>query len=214
MSYPEKHQRTRQEIMVEFRSQEKFVVYYMNQISGRNFDFYKPLASSFRILFHHHGANKSLLNQLEIENKIEMVSTSSRFDPKNILSFLGLLSVGVESDKSYYFPNNIPNEFTTISFEKWWSEEIVISDSKNHRWTRKQIVTFAADQDGGSHVDPRIDKTYYQLAYQNSVGWKFFQGKNSKGKDLDNPIPPSLWQIGREFLKSIEIFRNSNPTWI
>ncbi len=214
MSQSEKYQRPRSEILAEFKSQEKFVVFYMNQIVEGDFDFYKPLAASFRILFHHQGANKSLLNQLEITDKLEMVSTSGRFNPSSITPFLGLLFMRLESTHAYYVPHEIPDEFRTLSFEKWWSEEIVISDSLRHKWTRKDLVSFTANQDGGSHVDPRIDQKYYRLAYANSIGWKFFQGRESQGKDMDNPVPPSLWQIGIEFLKSLELFRRKNPTLI
>ncbi|OOG70635.1 hypothetical protein B0E43_18800 [Algoriphagus sp. A40] len=120
----------------------------------------------------------------------------------------------VESTQASYVPHEIHSEFRTLSFERWWSEEIVISDSLRHQWTRKDLVAFAADQDGGSHVDPRIDQKYYQLAYQNSIGWKFFQGGESHGRDMDNPVPVSLWQIGIEFLKSLELSRRKNPTLI
>lgn len=210
MDQSEKHQRSREELLAEFRSQEKFVVFYMNQIAERHFDFYKPLASSFRILFYHQGSNKSLLHQLGMVDKIDMVSTCSGFDPSNILPFLGLLTLRVGSNAASYFPKEIQSEFKTLPFEKWWSEEIVINDSNRHKWTRKDLVTFAANQDGGSHVDPRINLKYYQLAYQNSIGWKFVKGKESEGIDMDNPIPASLWQIGLEFLKSMEIFRKMN----
>lgn len=214
MNPSDKYQRTRQEILAEFESQEKFLVFYMNQIAGRQFDFYKPLATTFRILFHHHGSNKSLLNQLGIEEKIEMVSTSNHFEPSSIISFLGLIGVRVESNSAFYIPHEMPNAFRTIPFEKWWSSEIVINDSSRKKWTRKELVTFAANQDGGSHVDPRIDLKYYQLAYQNSIGWKFFKGSESEGVGLDNPIPASLWQVGLEFLKSLEIFRKKNSNRI
>lgn len=213
MNQSDNHQRSREELIAEFRSQEKLIVFFMNQIAERQYDFYKPLAASFRILFHHKGSNKSLFNQLHIEGKIEMVSTSNRFDPDNLLPFFGLLGVEVKSNSSSFIPHGISNEFRTLAFEKWWSKEVVINDTNRNSWTRKDLVTFAANQDGGSHVDPKIDVNYYQLAYQNSIGWKFYQGKESLGKNMDNPIPANLWQIGFEFLKSMEIFKQKNSGW-
>jgi hypothetical protein len=188
-----------------------FVVSNMNYIAGGMFQFYKPLASAFRILFYHQGANISLFNQLGVEDEIQMVSTANEFDQKNILPFLGLLGLTIESENATYFPKGIPSEFRTLKFEKWWTEEIVINDSEKQRWTRKDLIAFAANQDGGSHVDPGIDKKYYQLAYLNSIGIKFFQGKDTKGKNLENPIPACLWQIGLEFLETMKIFRRKNP---
>lgn len=214
MDQSEKHQRSRKELISEFRSQEMLVASMMNELAGGKLEFYKPLASCFRILFHHHGRNKSLLNQLEIVEQIEMVSTSSNFDPSNIFPFMGLLTMRVGSNAASYFPKEIQNEFKTLKFDKWWSEEIVINDSNRHKWTRKDLVTYAAEQDGGSHVDPKVDLKYYQLAYQNSIGWKFFQRKEWEGLDMDNPIPANLWQIGLEFFKSIEILRKRDTNLI
>lgn len=210
MAQSDKYFRSRKDLIYEFKIQERFVVSFMNEIAGRKFEFYKPLASTFRILFHHKGANKSLLKQLEMVEKIDMVSTCSVFDPSNIFPSLGLLGMRVTSDYAGYFPKEIPSEFKTVSFDKWWSEEIVLNDSEREKWTRKDLVMYAADQDGGSHVDPGIDKKYHQLAYMNSIGLKFFHGEGNEGINMENPIPACLWQIGLEFCKSMEIFRNRN----
>lgn len=206
----DKYIRPKEEVVKEFQTQEKFVFFNMNHIAEGESDFFKLLATNFRILFHHQGANKSLFNQLGIQDIIQMVSTCSEFSSNNLLAFNGLVSVRVGSEIANYIPHDIPSKFRTLNFQKWWEEEIIICDSAREKWTRKRLVIHAADKDGGSHLDPSLPFDYYKLAYQNSIGLKFFKGKFDSGKDLENPLPAYFWQIGREFLKSMEIFRKSN----
>lgn len=205
------YKRSREEIKTEFQTLLKFITLNMNIIAGGERDFYKQLAGNFRILFHNHGKNsKSLFNQLEIDDKIEMVSTCTEFMPNNLISFNGLCFMRVEHGLGCYGPNGIPSRFKTISFQKWWDQEIVIDDSNHERWTRKDLIMNTADKDGGSHVDPSLPMNFHKLAYQNSIGWKFFHSGVGDGKNLENPLSTCLWQIGIELFESLKIFQRVN----
>jgi hypothetical protein len=41
--------------------------------------------------------------------------------------------------------------------------------------SRRDLVTLMANQGGGSHVDPAIDRMYARLTRQNSIGWNKVQ---------------------------------------
>lgn len=205
------YQRSREEIKREFQTLLKFINFNMDIIAKGDRDFYKQLAGNFRMMFHNRGNNsKSLFNQLEIDEKIEMVSTCSEFIPGNFFSFNGLCFMRVEHDNGYYLPIGIPANFKTISFQKWWSQEIVINDSDHEKWTRKDLIMNTADKDGGSHVDPSLPMSFHKLAYQNSIGWRFFNSGTGNSKDLENPLPACLWQIGIELFESLKIYQRVN----
>mgnify|MGYP003657387728 CR=1 FL=1 len=207
----QKYRRTKEEVKLEFHSILKFINFNMNIIASGERDFYKQLAGNFRILFHNHGKNsKSLFNQLEIDDKIEMVSTCTEFNPNNIMPFNGLCLMRVEHDFACYGPIGIPNSFKTLSFEKWWNQETVINDSGHVKWTRKDLIMNTADKDGGSHVDPSLPMNFHRLVYQNSIGWNFFKSGKGEGKNLENPLSPCLWQIGIELFESLKIFQRFN----
>jgi len=38
-------------------------------------------------------------------------------------------------------------------------------------FTRKDIICFVANQDGGAHVDMKLDGKYAELRKLNSLGW-------------------------------------------
>ena len=54
-------------------------------------------------------------------------------------------------------------------FEDWWNE-IIFDDTKN-KFTRRDIITFVANQDGGAHVDDELHEKYAMLGKMNSLGW-------------------------------------------
>jgi hypothetical protein len=60
-------------------------------------------------------------------------------------------------------------------------------------------VLAVADQDGGAHVDPELDKAYAKLTRQNSLGLVFSVGDEPR-EWANNPVPPSIRQVTQEIL--------------
>lgn len=52
--------------------------------------------------------------------------------------------------------------FRPLPFPEWWSEG-VFWDPKRGPMSRKHLILVAADQDGGGHVDPKLDEAYAHL---------------------------------------------------
>jgi hypothetical protein len=77
------------------------------------------------------------------------------------------------------------------TFEDWWNQS-VIRDAQRREFSRRDLVRVVSNQDGGAHVDPRVDEMHYQLTRLNSLGI-------SRGdRPRDSPVPATLRQIGWE----------------
>lgn len=121
----------------------------------------KRLAVSIRVLLHDTDKSYSLLNQLNRKD-IKFYDTSFTFNPNNILTHGGLTAISTTpSQPSQYvalLDNLPPNVIQQVDFDEWWNKVIFV-DNKRQQLTRKQLVIIAANQDGGAHVDPKIDET-------------------------------------------------------
>lgn len=77
-------------------------------------------------------------------------------------------------------------------FDDWWTQP-VIRDGERNEFTRQEVVTYVANQDGGAHVDRNVDTTYYRLSRLNAMGMKV-----ANGIPKDSPVPATVRQIGWE----------------
>ena len=84
-------------------------------------------------------------------------------------------------------------------FNDWWNE--IIFDDKKNKFTRRDIVTYVANQDGGAHVDPELDESYATLTKMDSLGWTGY----NVNKPLNNPAYQAIRTIANEVLYSIAI---------
>jgi len=171
----------------------------------------KRIALALRILLHDTNIQKSLLGQLGVKKHIPFLNTSHGYSEKNLVASMCLLSINMsntaEGETAKYLPIFEPDrQKLHIAFDKWW-DDIIIDDKKNV-FSRGKLVLFVANQDGGAHVDAGLGESYYNLKYNNSLGWEFV---NSRGEvnPLDNePALMSIRQICYEFLYSIKFSKN------
>lgn len=163
----------------------------------------RSLAVILRILFHETKNSKSLWRQVKQYKNIYFYSLSDLYSPANLVSSWTLLMMEIENGRIRYVADLASGNKRTFffTFEDWWNE--IIFDDKQHVYTRRDIVLFVANQDGGAHVDPEIDEKYAKLKYQNSLGWVDVDGN----KPLNNPIYQAIRVIAQEVLISIQIFR-------
>jgi len=162
----------------------------------------KRLALNIRILVHDTKNSHSLLNQ--IGKKLDFYDTSSDFDSNNILNHGGLISTLSEPHQARYVANldNIPpNVAKMIEFESWW-EKIVFSDEQGHKLSRKDLITTAANQDGGAHVDSSLDKTYADIS-RNGLGF-VYTVNGTEQKIINKPELAAIRQIAHEVLKTLK----------
>ena len=125
----------------------------------------------YNLLFDGSGRTVSLLTTLKIKSDIKFLST---MEPLPVIGGIAptwttatpLLVMYFEDGRVSFQPacytNKNLEKFSWLSFDEWWSEDIL--------WTpqivlsRKRLVFTMRTQDGGSHVDDHIsDKDYWKL---------------------------------------------------
>lgn len=90
-------------------------------------------------------------------------------------------------------------------FDGWWTDPLIETFATEERFSRSDLVNIMANQDGGAHVDPTLDRDYASLC-SDSLGLSF-----SMGPPDDNPPPvknnvahASLRQVAFEVLLTLE----------
>ena len=126
----------------------------------------KRSAVTLRTLYYDSKMSHSLLSEIDDKQHIKLISYSN--PTKKDIYYYGSLFVVVFMTRAvgkyayrYLF---FPGQGTTIknlNFDKWWNGEIIRMDSDN--LTRKEFVRIMANQDGGAHFDPTLDKAYTNL---------------------------------------------------
>jgi hypothetical protein len=171
----------------------------------------KTIATYVRILVHDTKKSRSLLGLLDIKNEKFFDSSSIMRDEKRlniqrIGSFCGLVGIAVGGNGKSYIPylDDYPNEniFGFVSFEDYWTRTIFI-DQMGNSFSRKDIILTVANQDGGAHVDPKIDKDYKNLTRSNALGHHI----SSDGINWVAPLGAeraAIRQIGHEILRTFK----------
>jgi SEC-C motif len=136
----------------------------------------KRLAVTLRVLLHDRGQSRSLLGQLDRLTG-SFLSTAMPTSPGNVMTHHGLVTLGLKGRETKYLAmlDVVPYK-RWLSFSDWW-DEVVFVDEEKREVTRGGLVTIAANQDGGAHVDPALDETYHALAKGDSMGWKHGDGE-------------------------------------
>ena len=168
----------------------------------------KSIAGRLRVLLHDTSNSHSLLGQTGRKNGTLFHDTTQavpeRTNPNTVFSYSGLTNICMGAAGARYTPhldNLSRGSDRQIPFESWWNA-VVILDIEGASFTRKGLVLVLANQDGGSHVDPNLDKKYYKLTRENSLNWKTSaDGVNFRA--LNNPHYAAMRQIAHEVLKSL-----------
>ena len=165
----------------------------------------KHIALSLRVLLHHHGQSKALLEQLGIRN-IRFYDTAGSLNPDNLLSECNLILLKASSEGGRYVPvvevGSPPIPPKKIRFLDWWNNP-VLKDSKGKKFNRRELIQNVADTDGGAHVDPSLDEAYMDLSRKNSLGWVFTKG-NIKEAFQGRPELACMRQIAHEVLTTLK----------
>lgn len=164
----------------------------------------KRLATTIRVLVHDTDKSKSLLGLLKMKTAMGYLNTTHPYDPKNLVSYHGLVGLRMENGGSRYWAplgEGAPGRSGKyVFFPDWWNQ-VVIVDSLKARFTRRELVLALANKDGGAHVDSHLDDSYAELTRNNSVGWMMSDGINHKPM-LDVELH-SVRQIAYEMHNSI-----------
>jgi hypothetical protein len=164
------------------------------------------LAASVRILVHDTAISKSLLMQLGKKN-ILFHDTSRDLDYEFFsleTSEVGLAMIKLPPGRYFAPLDDVPPDRLNkkITFDSWWNK-VVIIDKLDSKFTRKDLVLFVANEDGGAHVDPDLDEDMARLSRLNSLGWRVV--KNGIDSPMQaKPELPCIRQIAHEVLKTLK----------
>lgn len=162
----------------------------------------KRLAVSVRVLVHDTVASTSLLT-LSNKKNVSFFDTSDPYDDENLLNHSSLVQIHMIAQgakpKAHLDEDTQP---TWIGFYAWWNG-IVLVDSRKNEFSRKDIVLYLANKEGGAHVDHQIDEKYHNLRTKNALGWVtvLIDGREISGEDH---VPATMRQIAHELIKSLD----------
>lgn len=127
-----------------------------------------------------------------------------------------LTTVRLENDRTRFeAPLDDPNVTETwMRFSQWWRQPVLTGDpvrlmnpAARKPATRRDLVTWLANTDGGAHVDGGLDPEYDDLL-RNPPPIQFNVGGNDQ--PLGSPIPSSMRQVAYEILRSLELWRGTH----
>ena len=156
----------------------------------------KRIATNLRILFHNTRNSKSIFKQLNLQ--MTFYSCADLYTPSNLLTSWTLLNIiFISNEIQYQAKLSNSSRCFFLRFDDWWNE--IIFDDHYNRFTRRDIVLYIADQDGGAHVDPAINELFAKLSKMNSLGWSDRNGNIP----TNNPAYHAIRAIANELLISI-----------
>jgi hypothetical protein len=158
------------------------------------------VATVIRVLVHQTKASTSLLKLLKATT-IDLLSTTEDAAP-NVLHKMSMGTISVGSDGVQYFPTLGDGGFATlVPVSKWWDQVVIITDRV--RISRRKIVLAAANQDGGAHVDAKLDQEYRALSEVGFAGTGFRTAEGTSSRiALEGTHHICLRQMGYELLNS------------
>ena len=167
----------------------------------------KHISLSLRVLLHHHGQSRALLDQLGLRGGYYLTSAPP-LNPKNLLAECNLLMIFAGSAKASYLPlvagGESPFPLRPIAFVDWWNTPI-LKDNRGRTFCRRELVVNVADTDGGAHFDPELDEAYMGISRENSLDWTF--GLRDELAPLEGrPELACMRQIAHELLCTIHKF--------
>lgn len=163
---------------------------------------FRRMALAMRVLVHNTGKSSSLIKQVGLADA-KFVSSARALREANLLSEFSLAYIRISAAGAHLLPTfgDTPLPPRDMALNDWWNEP-VLRDNHRHNFTRADIITTVANQDGGAHVDPEIDEAYHRLANEHSIG--MISGGPGGEKPLEHIEKIYVRQIAWELIESLE----------
>lgn len=167
------------------------------------------IALSLRVIFYSSSKSTSLLKHLNVQlSDFRLLSTGGM--PKelaaNCIQYygLGIFEIGGSSESSYKpsFGNGPVNKL--LPLKDWWKECVYILEP-GKPISRYNIMDGAANNDGGAHVDEKLEPLYESLSQDGALGtFETFDErlKTLKKTQIVNANHVALRQMAYEVLHS------------
>ena len=196
--------RTRDELLTLLCEQYTALNISKQAFDGRFVSEAKRLATTIRVLVHDTAKSRSLMSQLDLKDRLRWVSSVDAdavrqyADPgSGVRGFHGLISFG---DVGYHATVPIRNEdMELVSFNQWWLDPaMVIADGT--AYTRSELVLWLANQDGGAHVDPKLNAKYKALSREGGFGLRYVETDELV---VTSPVPAAVRTVAEEVARTL-----------
>lgn len=199
-----KYKRNFQEVNEQWNDQINFIQESIRAFDNGNEKEARRLATAIRVMFHDSRESLSIYNQLIKWSGKDMIfkSITDIYSPANLISSWLQLALQQSKGGLRYIPNldeSVNGRIFFMDFDDWWNQ-IIFDDKKNY-FTRRDVVLFVANKDGGAHLDSEIKESYANIVKYNSIGWTDSDGKSPS----NNPLYTSIRVISQEILDSIKL---------
>ena len=169
----------------------------------------KRMAVSLRVLFHETAQSHSILAQLG-ERQQPMFDISHPYNPDNLASHHGLVAMRITGGEEARFFAPLADRSIAprpTPFGNWWEKDIVIKEGQAGKtYTRRSLVLFAANKDGGAHVDPHLDASFEGLKDERGIGWVVNGFSNqADGSFIPDVQAHSIRQIAYEVQQTFQV---------
>jgi len=77
-------------------------------------------------------------------------------------------------------------------------------------WSRKDLVLYQTNKEGGAHLDPQMSDAELRDIEQESFGFRFTD-QNGTTRFLNGPLLPSIRQMMSEVISTLEPIINTLP---
>lgn len=167
----------------------------------------KRIAVEIRKLIYQSDRSVAILHSLGKDNIRFFSSVESSMKDTDI-SWIGIAAYtiiveqytgDIKGVKVLPFFGKFSDKTKLKEFQIWWNEEVLV-DSFKKSYSRYELVLLLANKDNGAHVDPELDKEYYETTRNCGIGMKVHvNGNVYEGKDTVNAI---VRQIAHEIIFS------------
>ena len=165
---------------------------------------FSRIAVILRILFYKNGSSIPLIEQAGAV-ELEIPSYSEEIDPKELLGVYPLAVYKLANGTMRFVARlgDTNATFKTLPYKQWWDEEVLRGQDRRI-FSRRDLVLHVANQDGGAHVDPALDKKYHDLKNTGAVG-VVFTGSDGVRRPVMDLEKAYMRHIAFEFLSVVKL---------
>jgi hypothetical protein len=166
------------------------------------------MATRFRVLFHDKGRQVSVMTHLHMKSTLRLLSTAVPLRPGGGGFALITLNLQLEPQRFDFTPKLTASERNlVVPFTRWWARESIFEGVEPEaKVVREDLILWAAEKDGGAHVDADVTPGYRYL--QNGAGWSINLNPDvgePSTENFKNAHFASLRQMAHEVLNSPSI---------
>lgn len=129
-----------------FRSQTKFIQNAAKAYDEGREEEAKAMAAAIGVLLSDTEQSASMLAQLNMKDRIYMISTIGPYDHGASDSYHGLFNISSAGDYIPLCKMGVESVNKWLTFDDWWNELVI--DDGVHVFSRKDLILSAAVQDG------------------------------------------------------------------